>query len=153
MKFLTQFASFKFLGITPLSQVEAIAAFNISYGTMKLENDDAWFATNDLFRFKTVIYKLPFFRLDCQPLSINHMAISITWMKMFKSLLIYSGIPCVNTVFTCILWHRIPSPNEVQTFDAGISFPPEKHIKPNCGDYNSHKCVTVLIHIIQCCEF
>lgn len=57
------------------------------------------FATNDLFRFKTVIYKLPFFRLDCQPLSINHMAISITWMKMFKSLLIYSGIPCVNTVF------------------------------------------------------
>ena len=83
MKFLTQFASFKFLGIIPLSQVQAIAAFNISYGTMKLENDDAWFATNDLFRFKTVIYKLPFFRLDYQPLSINHMAISITWMKMF----------------------------------------------------------------------
>ena len=67
---------------------------------------------------------------------------------MFKSLLIYSGIPCVNTVFTCILWHRIPSPNEVQTFDAGISFPPEKHIKPNCGDNNSHKCVTVLFHIV-----
>ena len=153
MKFLTQFASFKFLGIIPLSQVQVIGAFNISYGTMELENGDAWKVLENLQLMIYVIYKLPFFLLDCQPLSINHMAISITWIKMFKSLLIYSGIPCENTVFTCILWHRIPSPNEVQTFDAGISFPQEKHIKPNCGDNNSHKCVTVLFHIIQCCEF